>query len=201
LLTVAGLHVPGTALSDVVGNVGTPAPEHMVMEFPKLNVGIVFGVIVTLKLADVAHWPAFGVKVYTPEFWLSTVAGLHVPVMPFEELVGNEGTLAPAQTVREVPKLNVGVILGLTVTVKLAEVAHWPAFGVNVYTPEFWLSIVAGLHVPLMLLVEVLGRVGTDPPLHIDMDVPNVKVGVTLGLTVTFLVIGIPHDPDEGVNV
>ena len=43
----------------------------------------------------------------------------------------------PAHTVEEVPKLNVGVIFGLTVTVNVVVVAHNPAVGVNVYTPEF----------------------------------------------------------------
>ena len=52
--------------------------------------------------------------------------------MPFAEVVGNTVTVAPAQIVRLVPKLNVGVIIGLTVTVNVAEVAHNPEVGVNV---------------------------------------------------------------------
>jgi len=58
--------------------------------------------------------------------------GLHVPVIPFCEVVGNEGTVAPAQMVRLVPKLNVGVTLALTVTAKEDIVAHCPANGVNI---------------------------------------------------------------------
>jgi hypothetical protein len=58
-------------------------------------------------------------------------------VTPFEDLPGKAGTVPPAQTEREVPKLNVGTILGVTVTVKFACTAHWPAAGVNVYVAEF----------------------------------------------------------------
>ena len=38
---------------------------------------------------------------------------------------------------RSVPKLNVGVMFGVTVTVYVAVVAQTPATGVKVYTPEF----------------------------------------------------------------
>lgn len=44
--------------------------------------------------------------------------------MPLFEVVGSEGTLAPAQTESDVPKLKEGVIFGFTVTLKAAEVAH-----------------------------------------------------------------------------
>jgi len=67
-----------------------------------------------------------------PEFWSSTVAGLHVPVIPFCDVVGRDGTVPPAQMVRPVPKLNVGVMFGFTVTAKEVAVAHCPGAGVNV---------------------------------------------------------------------
>jgi hypothetical protein len=57
---------------------------------------------------------------------------LHVPVIPFEDVVAKAGTDDPAQIVIDVPNANVGVMLGLTVTAKLAAVAHCPASGVNV---------------------------------------------------------------------
>ena len=55
---------------------------------------------------------------------MSTVAGLQVPEIPFSEFAGNEGTVAPAQIVRDVPKVNVGISFGFTVTVNIAVVAH-----------------------------------------------------------------------------
>jgi hypothetical protein len=74
------------------------------------------------------------VNTYVPVVWLLIIAGDHVPVIPFDDVVGNTGTLVPAQS--EVAKLNVGVTLGFTVTFNVVATAHWPAFGVNVYTAE-----------------------------------------------------------------
>jgi hypothetical protein len=56
----------------------------------------------------------------------------------------------------------------------------------------------AGDHVPLMLLLEVSGRVN-DPPLQIG--VTCVNVGVTGWLTVTLIVAVVAHCPAVGVNV
>ena len=66
-----------------------------------------------------------------------TTAGLHIPVIPFVDVVGKEGTVPFSQIVKDVPKLNVGVMLGATVTVNVVGKAHNPVVGVNVYTPEF----------------------------------------------------------------
>ena len=55
LSTVDGLQVPVTLLLDVVGNVGTAAPLHIVIEVPNANVGVAFGVTVTVNVAVVAH--------------------------------------------------------------------------------------------------------------------------------------------------
>ena len=63
---------------------------------------------------------------------MSTVDGVHVPLIPFVELTGSAGTIPPAQIVSVVPKLKVGVMLGLTVTENEAVVAHCPAVGVKV---------------------------------------------------------------------
>ena len=63
---------------------------------------------------------------------LLTTDGLHIPVIPFVDVVGNVGTVPPEQIVSVVPKLNVGVMFGLTVTVKVVVVAQNPAVGVNV---------------------------------------------------------------------
>ena len=50
----------------------------------------------------------------------------------FVDVVGNVGTAPPAQIVVLDPKLKVGGIFGLTVTVNVTGVAHSPAVGVNV---------------------------------------------------------------------
>ena len=63
---------------------------------------------------------------------MSTDAGLHVPAIPFCDVEGSDGTVPPAQIVRLVPKLNVGVMFGLTVTANDVVVAHCPGSGVNV---------------------------------------------------------------------
>ena len=53
---------------DVVGKSGAVAFSQIEMAVPKLNVGVIFGATVTVKVAVVAHCPAVGVKVYVPEF-------------------------------------------------------------------------------------------------------------------------------------
>ena len=53
-----------------------------------------------------------------------TVAGFQVPVIPFDDVVGNAGAVVPAQNVVAVPKLKVGVTFGFTNTVYVAVVAH-----------------------------------------------------------------------------
>jgi hypothetical protein len=72
------------------------------------------------------------------------------------EVAGNAGTLPPAQIVSDVPKLNAGITLALTVTVNVVPFAHWFGLGVNVYMPEFWLSTVEGFHVPVTPLSDGL---------------------------------------------
>ena len=84
-------------------------------------------------------------------------------------------------------------MIGLTVTVNVAVAAHCPAFGVNVYTPELELLIVAGLHKPVIPLEDVFDNDGTVPPEHIVSDVPKTNVGVTIALTVTVNVTGSAH--------
>jgi hypothetical protein len=117
LLTVAGLQLPVIPFEEVAGNEGTAPPEQIANEVPKLNVGVTFGFTVTANVAAVAHCPAVGVKVYVSEDVLLTDDGLQLPVIPLVEVVGNDGTVPPEQIVNDVPKLNVGVTFGLTVTV------------------------------------------------------------------------------------
>ena len=62
---------------------------------------------------------------------MSIVAGLHVPVKPLPDVVGNAGTVPPSHIVREVPILKLGVILGATVTENVTGGAQLTE-GVNV---------------------------------------------------------------------
>lgn len=160
---------------------------------PILNAGVMFGFTVTANVAAVAHCPAAGVNVYVPEFWLSTMEGFHVPVTPFADVAGKVGTELPEHTVSEVPKLNVGDNIEFTVTVNVTGDVHPPADGVNVYTPELELLTTAGLHVPLIPLVDVLGSPGTEPPLQMVSELPKLNVGVVIGFTVTVKVTGTAH--------
>ena len=59
-----------------------------------------------------------------------TTAGDQVPVMPLVDVNGSTGATAPEQI--GVTAAKVGVMLGVTVTVNVVVVAHWPASGVNV---------------------------------------------------------------------
>ena len=139
-------------------------------------------------------------NVYVPEFRLSTTAGLHVPLTPFVDVVDSVGTAPPSQIVRELPKLNEGVMFGFTVTVNVTGAVH-AAPGVNVYVPETWLSTTAGLHVPETPLSDVPGNDGTLPPAQMVKDGVKLNTGTTFGFTVTVNVKGTEHTPAEGVNV
>ena len=57
-------------------------------------------------------------------------AGAHVPVMPLLEVVGRAVSVAPEHI--GATAVNVGVMFGLTVIIRVAVVAHCPAVGVNV---------------------------------------------------------------------
>ena len=87
--------------------------------------------MITISIVTVvAHWPAVGVNVYVALAVVLIIAGLQVPVMLLLEVVGSAGAVlfwhnGPIG-------VNAGVTPGLTVTVNVAVVAHWPAAGVNV---------------------------------------------------------------------
>ena len=89
-----------------------------------MNAGIICGLMVTLSVAVVAHWPAAGVNVYVvvPGVAVFIVAGLHVPVIPLMDVVGSTGAVlfwhnGPIA-------VNVGITCGLIVTLSVAVVAH-----------------------------------------------------------------------------
>ena len=61
-----------------------------------------------------------------PELVLLTSEGFQVPEIPFVEIGFKLGMASsPAQMVIAVPKSNVGIMFGLTVTDNVVEVAHW----------------------------------------------------------------------------
>ena len=59
-----------------------------------------------------------------------------------------------------------------------------------------------GFHVPTNPLSDVVGNVGTTPPVQIVKLSPILNDGITLGVTVTVNVTGpVTHWPASGVNV
>jgi hypothetical protein len=78
-------------------------------------------------------------------------------------------------------------------------VAHWPAFGVNVYVPEIVLLTTFGDQVPITPLVDVLGKVGAVVPLQKGASVAN--VGTIVSVTVTDNVVVVAHWPAVGEKV
>ena len=126
-----------------------------------------------------------------------TVDGLHVPDTPLFDIVGNTGAVEPLQI--GVCGVNAGTICDVTVTVSVAVVAHNPVAGVNVYVPVCVLLTVAGLHVPVTPLLDIVGRTGAADPLHIGAGAVN--AGTVRGVTVTVSVAVIAQMPAVGVNV
>ena len=55
------------------------------------------------------------------------------------------------------------------------------------------LLTVAGLQVPVIPLVEVPGKLGTVPPEQMDNDVPKLKAGTMLAVTVMVKVVVVAH--------
>jgi len=91
------------------------------------------------------------------------IAGPHVPEIPLIEVVGSAEIVAPLQN--GPTAANVGVTFELTVIVSVVVVAHWPAAGVNVYVVVVVL-LIAGPHVPVIPLIDVVGNEGIDAPLQ-----------------------------------
>ncbi len=65
-----------------------------------------------------------------PTVAVDIVDGLQVPVTPFKEVVGSAGAAAFWQS--EPIGLNVGVVLGFTITASVVVLAHCPPAGVKV---------------------------------------------------------------------
>ena len=115
-------------------------------------------------------------------------AGAHVPVTPLLEVVGNADKAAPEQIAGTA--LKVGVMLGLTVIVKVVVVAHKPEVGVNVYVVVAVLSR-AGAHVPVIPLTDVVGSGDRVAPEQIAAT--GVNVGIIFWLTVILKVVVFAH--------
>ena len=92
-----------------------------------------FGFTVMVSVVVLAHWPAVGVNVYVVVAVLFN-AGLHVPVMPFNEAVGKVAKVAPEHMGGI--KLKVGVMLPGEVIAAAAVLVHpLVSFTVIVYEP------------------------------------------------------------------
>ena len=91
MLIVAGLHVPVIPFPEVPGKAGAGLPLHN--EPGAANAGTIGALTVMFIVNKVAHGPGPGVKVYVlvPAAAVLIAAGLHVPVIPFEEVRGSVG--------------------------------------------------------------------------------------------------------------
>ena len=96
LLTVAGFHVPVIPLVEEAGNVGATVPTQKAPIW--LNKGFVFAVTL-MTIEAVSLHPPEGVKIYVdgPMIELLTVAGFHVPAIPFVDEDGKIGAAVPTQ--------------------------------------------------------------------------------------------------------
>lgn len=117
---VEGLHVPEIPFTDVNGSTG--AMELRQSEPNAVKVGVITGNTVISIVVDIAHCPASGVNEYVPLTVLLTTAGDQLPVIPLVDVVGNTGAKVPEQIAGT--GSNVGVRIGLTVTVSVVVVAH-----------------------------------------------------------------------------
>ena len=122
-------------------------------------------------------------------------AGDQVPVKPLFDVVGKAASVAPEQI--GATGVNVGVMFGLTVMVRVAVVAHCPAVGVKVYVVVAILFS-AGDQVPVIPLLDVVGKAFNVPPEQIGATAVN--VGATCALITISIVVTAAHG-SVGVNV
>jgi hypothetical protein len=125
--------------------------------------------------------------------------GFHVPLIPFVELKGNEG--AAAFSHNDAIGENAGTVGAVIVISSVVFVAHCPASGVNVYVdvPLELVLIIAGLHVPLIPLVEFNGNEEGIEFWHKEGITAN--VGIVGAVIVISSVVVVAHCPASGVNV
>jgi hypothetical protein len=184
VLLKTGDQVPVMPLLEVVGKADSVLLEHI--GATAVKVGVTFGLTTICIVAVVAHNPAVGVNVYVVVTVLFK-AGDQVPVILLLAVVGKAASVAPEHIGATVVKL--GVMLGLTTICIVAVVAHNPADGVKVYVVVAVL-FKAGDQVPVMLLVDVVGKADRVPPAQIDA--MAVKVGVVKEVQVANLKVVVP---------
>ena len=119
------------------------------------------------------------------------VAGDHVPVILLVEVVSSAGAAlfwhsGPIWA-------NVGVIELVTTISIVAVEAHCPAAGVNAYVivPTVVVLIVAGAHVPVILLAEVVSNAGATLFWHSGPICAN--VGIIEEVTTISIVVEVAH--------
>ena len=179
LLTNAGDQLPAIPSIETAGKTGATSPLHIAAIAAK--VGVVCGLTVTFIVAVDAQLPAEGVKIYVPLAVLLTNAGDQLPEIPLLDVAGNTGATSPLHIAAIAAK--VGSICGFTVTFTVAVDAQLPAEGVNVYVPLAVLLTTAGNQLPVMLSIEVAGKIGATSPLHIAAIAA--KVGAVTAFTTT----------------
>ena len=123
------------------------------------------------------------------------IAGAQVPVTAFVEVVGRL-KLPPLQ-IAEIC-VNVGTVLGLTVTESEAVVAQPALVGVNVYVVVAVL-FTAGDHVPEIEFVDVAGNVNTSP-LQIGAIGLNVGVVDAKPVPLAATVNDVAPPPETGID-
>jgi hypothetical protein len=119
-------------------------------------------------------------------------AGDHIPEIPLLDVVERALSVLPLQIGATAVKD--GVIIGFTLMVIVAVLAHCPALGVNVYVVVLVLFN-AGNHVPEIPLFELVGSGFNTPPLQIGETCVN--VGVVVGFTTIVNEVVSAHGPVE----
>ncbi len=87
------------------------------------------------------------------------------------ETPGNTGAIDPLQ--KGAIGGNKGKMPVVTTIEMVVGNAHCPAAGVKVYVPEVVLLTIAGFHVPVIPLFEVVANTGAIDPLHIGTMLSN----------------------------
>jgi hypothetical protein len=115
------------------------------------------------------------------------------------EVVGNAGAVLFWQSGPIC--VNAGVICDVITTSMVVTEPHCPAFGVKVYVivPMADVLMTAGLHVPVMPLVDVAGNAGAVLFWHSGPICVNVGV-ICVAITISIVAV-MAHCPAAGVKV